>query len=357
MLTVVIIFFSVKHLVTVPLQRIQTKFATLAEGVLDPNIEGSFKAELAALRNAFVSMVERLLDIVTQVKTASENVSIGGAELTDASQTLSQGATEQAASIEEVSSSIEEMVSNITQNAENSNKTEGLASRAAEDARRGGEAVSQAVDAMKNIAEKIVIIEEIARQTNLLALNAAIEAARAGEHGKGFAVVAAEVRKLAERSGVAASEISEISSRSVEVAEEAGEMLDKLVPDITQTAELVQEISVATNEQHSGAGQINKAMQELDKVIQSNAAMSEEVASSAEELSAQSTQLQGTMSFFKTAAGHGSASGAMAESRARTVKRKPVPALAARQGAASSPEGAPWKGLDLEMDDEDFERF
>ncbi|BDQ33519.1 methyl-accepting chemotaxis protein [Pseudodesulfovibrio portus] len=359
LLTVVIIFFFVKRLVTVPLQRIQQKFATLAEGVLDPNIEGSFKAELAMLREAFISMVERLLAIVTDVKEASRAVSVGGAELTDASQTLSQGSTEQAASIEEVSASVEEMVSNITQNAENSNKTEELAARAAEDARRGGKAVSEAVTAMKNIAEKIVIIEEIARQTNLLALNAAIEAARAGEHGKGFAVVAAEVRKLAERSGVAASEISEISSKSVEVAEEAGQMLDKLVPDITQTAELVQEISVATTEQHSGAGQINKAMQELDKVIQSNAAMSEEVASSAEELSAQSAQLQETMSFFKTAAGQGRASRTMARRPVRTVKRKPAPALPARStgASASAPEDVPSGGMNLEMDDEDFERF
>jgi len=359
LLTIVIIFFFVKQLVTVPLQRIQQKFATLAEGVLDPHIDGKFKAELAMLREAFISMVERLLAIVTEVKEASQAVSVGGEELTGASQTLSQGSTEQAASIEEVSASVEEMVSNITQNAENSNKTEELAARAAEDARRGGLAVSQAVDAMKNIAEKIVIIEEIARQTNLLALNAAIEAARAGEHGKGFAVVAAEVRKLAERSGVAASEISEISSKSVEVAEEAGEMLDKLVPDITQTAELVQEISVATTEQHSGAGQINKAMQELDKVIQSNAAMSEEVASSAEELSAQSMQLQETMAFFKTAAGRGPVSGAMARKPVKTVKRKPVPALAEHKPEASAPapENVPSGGLNLEMEDGDFERF
>ena len=357
-ITVFIIFFFVKRVIIVPLQSIQTKFMTLADGVLDPNIEGNFKAELDMLRGAFVLMVERLLDIVTQVKEASENVSIGGAELTDASQTLSQGSTEQAASIEEVSASIEEMVSNITQNAENSNKTEELAARAAEDARRGGKAVSQAVDAMKNIAEKIVIIEEIARQTNLLALNAAIEAARAGEHGKGFAVVAAEVRKLAERSGVAASEISDISARSVEVAEEAGQMLDKLVPDITQTAELVQEISVATNEQHSGAGQINKAMQELDKVIQSNAAMSEEVASSAEELSAQSAQLQDTMSFFKTAAGFASGAARREKRQVKTVRRQPLPALSARKAAPPSAPAEPTnKGVALEMDDEEFERF
>ncbi|MEF2231085.1 MAG: methyl-accepting chemotaxis protein [Pseudodesulfovibrio sp.] len=355
-LTVIIIFFFVRSLVTIPLQNIQTKFAILADGVLDAKIEGNFKAELAVLRDAFVLMVERLLSIVTQVKSASENVAAGGEELSASSQVLSQGSTEQAASVEEVSASVEEMASNITQNAENASKTEGLAMRAAEDARKGGAAVSQAVAAMKNIAEKIVIIEEIARQTNLLALNAAIEAARAGEHGKGFAVVAAEVRKLAERSGSAASEISEISSQSVAVAEEAGEMLKQLVPNITQTAELVQEISVATNEQHAGAEQINKAVQELDKVIQSNASMSEEVASSAQELSAQAEQLQSTMAFFKTT---GTATGYddPAPARKKVVARK-APGRALPQAgkpAAKQPLG---KGVSLSMnDDEEFERF
>jgi len=356
-LTILIIFFFVRRLVTIPLQLIQTKFAILAEGTLDPRIEGSFKAELAVLRDAFVLMVERLLGIVNQVKSASENVSAGGEELSASSQTLSQGSTEQAASIEEVSASVEEMASNITQNAENASKTEGLAIKAAEDARKGGEAVGQAVEAMKNIAEKIVIIEEIARQTNLLALNAAIEAARAGEHGKGFAVVAAEVRKLAERSGSAASEISEISAQSVAVAESAGEMLRQLVPNITQTAELVQEISVATNEQHAGAEQINKAVQELDKVIQSNASMSEEVASSAQELSAQAEQLQATMSFFKTNmadSSYGGASGGSTRVVARKSPGKALPRAAAKPAAPK----ALGKGVSLNMDDdEEFERF
>ncbi|MDD3313240.1 methyl-accepting chemotaxis protein [Pseudodesulfovibrio sp.] len=357
-LTILIIFFFVRQLVTIPLQRIQAKFATLAEGMLDPRIEGSFKAELAVLRDAFVLMVERLLGIVNQVKSASENVSAGGEELSASSQVLSQGSTEQAASIEEVSASVEEMASNITQNAENASKTEGLAIRAAEEARKGGEAVSQAVDAMKNIAEKIVIIEEIARQTNLLALNAAIEAARAGEHGKGFAVVAAEVRKLAERSGSAASEISEISAQSVAVAESAGEMLRQLVPNITQTAELVQEISVATNEQHAGAEQINKAVQELDKVIQSNASMSEEVASSAQELSAQAEQLQATMAFFKTNMADAAYGDAASQRKTRVVARKSSGKALPRAAGKSVPPKALGGGVSLDMsDEEEFERF
>jgi methyl-accepting chemotaxis protein len=358
LVTVLIIYIAIRRMVTTPLQIIQDKFKELANGRLDPRITGNFTAELATLRDAFVTMAERFLDIVLKVKGAGENVSAGGEELNAAAQTLSQGSTEQAAAIEEVSSSIEQMAANITQNAENATKTERLAIKAAEDARAGGSAVSQAVSAMKNIAEKITIIEEIARQTNLLALNAAIEAARAGEHGKGFAVVAAEVRKLAERSGGAAAEISEISTQSVEVAEQAGTMLEQLVPDITETAELVQEISVATNEQHSGAEQINKAVQELDKVIQSNASMSEEVASSAEELSGQSIQLQQTMAFFKTRSeDERSYATKTPTATARTVQAKPAPKPIA---AAQTKNATNKSGVALEMDDmdeEDFERF
>jgi methyl-accepting chemotaxis protein len=192
------------------------------------------------------------------------------------------------------------MAANIRQNADNAQETEKIARKAADDAEKSGTAVTQAVAAMKQIAEKINIIEEIARQTNLLALNAAIEAARAGDHGKGFAVVAAEVRKLAERSQEAAKEITELSGSSVEVAEHAGKMLDILVPDIYKTAELVQEISAASNEQNTGAEQINRAIQQLDHVIQQNASASEEMASTSEELSSQAQYLMESMGFFRT---------------------------------------------------------
>ena len=191
------------------------------------------------------------------------------------------------------------MASNIKQNADNAQQTEKIALKAAQDAREGGKAVAETVGAMKEIAAKITIVEEIARQTNLLALNAAIEAARAGEHGKGFAVVASEVRKLAERSQTAAAEISKLSTSSVDVAEKAGEMLGRIVPDIQKTAELVQEINAASNEQNTGAEQINKAIQQLDQVIQQNASATEETASTSEELSSQSEQLLEAIGFFK----------------------------------------------------------
>ena len=251
------------------------------------------------LMQALTAMVKNLTRVVADVKTAADNVTAGSQELSATSEEMSQGASEQAASAEEASASMEEMSSNIRQNADNSMQTEKIAVQSASDANDSGRAVEMTVSAMKEIAAKISIIEEIARQTNLLALNAAIEAARAGEHGKGFAVVASEVRKLAERSQKAAGEIGELSLSSVEVAENAGRLLQKLVPDIRRTAELVQEISAACKEQDSGAEQINKAIQQLDQVIQQNAGASEETASTAEQLAGQAEQLQSTIDFFR----------------------------------------------------------
>jgi methyl-accepting chemotaxis protein len=272
----------------------------LSEGDLRMKIQVDSTDETGQLLTSMSHMVSKLKEIVGEVKRAGDNVSAGSQELSASAEELSQGATEQAASAEEVSSSMEEMVSNIKQNADNALQTEKIAIKSAEDAGKGGAAVSETVSAMKDIAGKISIIEEIARQTNLLALNAAIEAARAGEHGKGFAVVASEVRKLAERSQTAAGEISQLSTTSVDVAERAGEMLLRIVPDIQKTADLVQEISSACNEQNTGADQINKAIQQLDQVIQQNASASEQMASTSEELLSQAEQLQGIIAFFRT---------------------------------------------------------
>jgi PAS domain-containing protein len=232
-----------------------------------------------------------ILRVLGGVKDAADSVSAGSQQLSTSTEQLSQGTTEQAASAEEASSSVEELNATIRQTADNAQQTEKIALKSAADAMESGRAVGESVTAMKDIATKITIIEEIARQTNLLALNAAIEAARAGEHGKGFAVVASEVRKLAERSQTAAREISKQSVASVMVADNAGQMLGKLVPDIQKTAELVQEISAATREQTSGANQINQALQQLNAVIQQNAGAAEEMAATAEELSSQAEQL------------------------------------------------------------------
>jgi methyl-accepting chemotaxis protein len=258
------------------------------------------RSEQDDLMRALRTMVEKLSEVVHEVTAAANNVASGSQEMSSSAEELSQGATEQASSIEEVSASMEEMGANIKQNADNAMQTEKIALKASNDAREGGEAVSKTVEAMKSIASKISIIEEIARQTNLLALNAAIEAARAGEHGKGFAVVASEVRKLAERSQKAAGEITDLSRSSVKVAEQAGELLGRILPDVQKTAGLVQEITSASKEQDSGATQITKALQQLDSVIQQNASAAEEMASTAEQLSTQAETLQGAISFFQT---------------------------------------------------------
>lgn len=248
---------------------------------------------------AMRTMTERLRSVAGQVKASTGTVASGSQQLASTGSQLAQGSTEQAASVQEISSSVEEMSANIKQNAENAHRTERLAKETAADAETGGQAVASTVSAMRDIAEKVTIIEEIARQTNLLALNAAIEAARAGEHGKGFAVVAAEVRKLAERSQRSAGEISQVAKESVDVAESAGKMLEKIVPNIQNTAELVMEISAASREQDHGASQINQAIQQLDQVVQQNASGAEELSATSKELSLQSKSLSHAVAFFK----------------------------------------------------------
>ncbi|MCE1247184.1 MAG: methyl-accepting chemotaxis protein [Firmicutes bacterium] len=374
---VFIVLYVSSVLITRPLKEAVEMAEAISQGDLTKDLEVKSNDEIGQLADSMDKMVNALREIVENVETASRNVTAGSRQLSDKSMEISQGATEQAASAEEASSSMEEMASNIKQSSDNASETEKIAVKVAKGAKAGGESVIQTVAAMKKIAEKINIIEEIARQTNMLALNAAIEAARAGEHGKGFAVVASEVRKLAERSQHAAAEISQVSINSVKIAEEAGNILTGILPDIQRTADLVQEISVASNEQNIGASQINKALQQLDQVIQKNAASSEELASTAEELSSQAEQLQSAIDFFdlgnKKIGGrpdmHREKSGGYSGSHISTLKHekrgeegfvevKSAPAKKhGKPGKASSQapdiKGSKGKGLIYIMDDEE----
>jgi methyl-accepting chemotaxis protein len=273
-----------------------------AEEIANGNLTVELRERSAEdkLMRALTAMVSGLMRTVSDVRTIASEVASASQAISTTSIEISKGASAQAAAAEQASSSMEQMVSNIKQNADNAQQTDKIANKSARDAQESGKSVLEAVAAMKEIASKISIIEEIARQTNLLALNAAIEAARAGEHGKGFAVVAAEVRKLAERSQKAAGEINQLSVTTLKVSERSGEMLEKLVPDIQRTAELVQEITAASKEQDIGAEQINKALQQLEQVIQQNASASEEMASTTEELTSQGEQLVSALAFFQT---------------------------------------------------------
>ncbi|HUM11298.1 MAG TPA: methyl-accepting chemotaxis protein [Myxococcaceae bacterium] len=292
-------YFFFKRTVSRPLSKMVSQLQYAAEGDLTRRLEVESGDEFGQIGRALNRMLESFHGVIIQVRQSAAQTAEVSRQLASGSEQLSSGAGEQAASVEETTSSLEQMSASITQNAENSLKTEQMAVKGAKDAEESGRTVRETATAMKDIAEKVAIIEEIAYQTNLLALNAAIEAARAGEHGRGFAVVATEVRKLAERSQVASKEISGLAASSVRVAERSGQLLEELVPAIRKTADLVQEVAAASNEQASGVTQINKAMTQVDQVTQRNAAGAEQLASTAEEMASQADALQQLMSFFR----------------------------------------------------------
>ena len=317
----------------------------VAEGDLSVQVTtrpGDSSSALYAIK----TMTTKLSGIIGEVNSAADALSNAAGQVSATAQSLSQSSSEQAASVEETTASIEQMTASINQNTENAKVTDNMATKSSVEATQGGTAVKETVEAMKSIAGKIGIIDDIAYQTNLLALNAAIEAARAGEHGKGFAVVAAEVRKLAERSQVAAQEIGQLAGSSVKMAELAGKLLDEMVPSIKKTSDLVQEIAAASQEQSAGMGQINGAMGQLNKATQQNASASEELAATSEEMGGQAAQLQELMEFFKIEEqGKVGAGGTAKKARpAAAAAPKASKARAPRQVAVAASEG-------------DFERF
>jgi len=311
------------------LNTLQDALKALASGELDHTIDQDFDGIFDELKQSFNSTVSTLRNVIGEVRSNSDMLASASTQISGTAQSLAQGANEQAASVEETSAAMEQMAASITQNADNAKITDGMARKASGEASEGGSAVGATVDAMKSIAKKIGIIDDIAYQTNLLALNAAIEAARAGEHGKGFAVVAAEVRKLAERSQVAAQEIGELATGSVKTAERAGTLLGEIVPAIRKTSDLVQEITAASNEQSTGVNQINTAMTQLTQLTQQNAAGSEELAATAEEMTAQAEKLRQLMSFFQV--------GADATAMSNTPRRHAAPG---RQGNSFNEAGS-----------------
>ena len=284
-------------------ERLRATLTRVAEGDIGVAIEASGGDEIALLHASLGETVGKLREVVGGVKSAADAVSSASQAMAASTVQMSQGAGEQASSAEEASSSIEEMASAIRQTADNASQTEKIATSTAKDATDGGRVVAETVAAIKAIAERITIIDEIAYQTNLLALNASIEAARAGQHGRGFAVVGAEVRKLAERSREAAKEIGDLSSTSVRLAESAGKLFERIVPDIQRTATLVAEITTASRGQSAGTEQLTQALQQLDRVTQQNAAAAEELSATAEELTAQAQSLQGSVAFFRMTSG------------------------------------------------------
>ena len=330
-----------------PINEVKRVMGALATGDLTQSITQDYQGEFRVLKDAINDTTSKLASTIAEVNATTETLANATGQISATAQSLSQASSEQAASVEETSASVEQMAASIRQNTENAKVANTMSADGTKKAADGGVAVTETVAAMKQIAKKIGIIDDIAYQTNLLALNAAIEAARAGEHGKGFAVVAAEVRKLAERSQVAAQEIGQLAGNSVGLAERAGKLLDEIVPATRKTADLVQEITAASQEQTVGVDQVNSAIVQLSQITQQNASASEELAATSEEMSGQASSLQELMGFFTI-----EQQGRGGQSSGRTaVKQKALAKAPAARGQHNSP--AKKGGIN----EDDFTRF
>lgn len=282
------------------LNEIASVLSAFAEGDLSKRIENNYQGLFGHLKDSTNSTADSLTRVINEVNLAAEALTSAANQVSATAQSMAQAASQQAASVEETSAQMENISDSISQSAEHAKVTEEAAACANDEASEGGVVVKKTLVAMREIASTISIVDDIAYQTNLLALNAAIEAARAGVHGKGFAVVAAEVRKLAERSQNAAKEIGVLAQHSVATAERAGVLLEQIVPNIKKTSNLVQQITVLSQDQNESVMQIGGAMTQLNSSTQLNAAASEQLAATSEELSGQAQRLQETIGFFRT---------------------------------------------------------
>jgi len=356
----IMIAMFLASLITKPIIKGVVFAKQLAEGDLTAALDIDQKDEIGQLANALIEMRNQVGNVVSEVRSNADGLASASQEISATAQSISQSAVEQASGVEETTSSVEELNSSVQQNTENAKVTNDLANLSSKDAETGGQAVTKTVDAMREIAKKVGLIEDIAYKTNLLSLNAAIEAARAGDHGKGFTVVAAEVRKLAENSRVTAEEINELATNSVHIAEEAGKLLGAVVPNIQKTADLVEEITASSEEQAQGINQISDAMGQLDSATQQNASGSEQLAATAEEMSGQAAQLQQTVAFFKVDIDQ-PRSVSTANKPKKTTSKKPTntnrKATASAQKTAPTAKPTVSAATQNDIDFNDFEKF
>lgn len=361
LILLVIVLFYITRSITKPIKDGVRLAGAIASGDLTQKFEVMRNDEVGDLMIALNTMSEKLQNMIMNIAGSAIHISSASLQMSNTAQEMSQGATEQAASAEEVSSSMEEMSANIQQNTENAQGAENISLQGVAEIRKSNEAAMMSIAAMREIAEKVTVISDIAFQTNILALNAAVEAARAGDQGRGFAVVAAEVRKLAERSKVAADEIERITKKGVQISDEAGVILEKIVPEIEKTAMLVQEIAAASIEQNTNADQVNTALQQLNQITQHNAAAAEEMATSSEELASQAEHLKDIISFFKVDKRNNTTIKGVAASLKQYGTAKKAPVQTRKMNTSAPVEKVTSQGVAFKMHDSNgdsgYERF